>query len=121
MRLCVPILEDRGVDSPVSLHFGRAPLFLIVDTETQVCQAVTNTNPGFSLGKCQPLAALSEIRIDAVAAINVGTGVIKALQSANIRLYKVESESIAKTIEGYQAGRLVEITLDYTCQYQPGV
>jgi len=121
MKLCVPILEDRGIDSPVSPHFGIAPLFLIVDTETQVCKAVTNNHPISLLGKCQPLAALSGIRVDAIAAISIGSGAIEALQSDNIRLYKVESASISKTIKAYQSGTLSEIILSHTCQYQTGV
>jgi len=35
MKLCIPISEDRGLDSPICGHFGSAPAFLLVDTETR--------------------------------------------------------------------------------------
>ncbi|BEP17757.1 NifB/NifX family molybdenum-iron cluster-binding protein [Pyrofollis japonicus] len=30
-RIAIPVLEDRGLDSVISEHFGRAPYFLIID------------------------------------------------------------------------------------------
>ena len=34
MNICIPITRDNGIQSPVSLHFGSAPLFMVVDTES---------------------------------------------------------------------------------------
>ena len=32
MKVCVPVTHDQGLQSPVSGHFGSAPLFVLVDT-----------------------------------------------------------------------------------------
>lgn len=33
MRIVIPVEEDRGLDSRVSEHFGRAPLFLMLELD----------------------------------------------------------------------------------------
>ena len=33
LRMAIPVLEDRGIGSPVTPHFGEAPFFLFVDVE----------------------------------------------------------------------------------------
>ena len=34
MNLCIPVEQDAGPESPVCAHFGSAPLFLLVNTES---------------------------------------------------------------------------------------
>ena len=34
MKICIPVNENNGVDSSVSAHFGSAPFFMIVDSDT---------------------------------------------------------------------------------------
>ena len=72
MIICIPVTEDKGKQSPVSAHFGSAPIYLLVDTNTMACQAVPNTNQhlahGGPLGGCKPVDSLDGCDIDAVAA-----------------------------------------------------
>ncbi len=35
MNICIPVNEDKGLQSPVCAHFGSAPAFMIVDTESR--------------------------------------------------------------------------------------
>jgi len=35
MKVCIPTLDSNGVQSRVSPHFGRAPQYLVIDTNTQ--------------------------------------------------------------------------------------
>ena len=59
MHICIPVLDDRGLDSQVSAHFGSAPGFMIVDTESGSCRLIGNGNQHHAHGMCQPLAALA--------------------------------------------------------------
>ena len=36
MRIGIPILEDQGLNSQVSGHFGQAPYFMIVDIKLEI-------------------------------------------------------------------------------------
>lgn len=34
MKICFPVQQDKGMESAVYHHFGSAPLFVVVDTDT---------------------------------------------------------------------------------------
>ncbi len=34
MKICFPVQENEGLGSRVYNHFGSAPMFIVVDTET---------------------------------------------------------------------------------------
>ena len=59
MNVCIPISEDRGLASPVCGHFGSAPAFLVVDTETRSHRVLANTNAHHEHGHCTPIALLA--------------------------------------------------------------
>ena len=63
MKVCIPVTEDHGLQSPVSAHFGSAPLFMIVDIEGGSCRTVPNHNSHRGHGMCQPLSVLFFLRV----------------------------------------------------------
>ena len=79
MNICIPVTEDNGTASPVSRHFGSAPLFLIVDTDSGACRAVPNRNQHHSHGMCMPLASLAGERIDGMVVGGIGMGALSKL------------------------------------------
>jgi len=34
MKICFPVKEDKGLSSTIFGHFGSAPMFLVVDSES---------------------------------------------------------------------------------------
>jgi predicted Fe-Mo cluster-binding NifX family protein len=40
MRLCIPTIDDAGLDAQLSAHFGSAPYYTIVDTESEAFEVV---------------------------------------------------------------------------------
>ena len=52
MRIAVPIKEDRGLESTVHGHFGSAPIFARVDSETMEFKAFQNRNLEHAHGMC---------------------------------------------------------------------
>lgn len=60
MRIVIPVEEDRGLDSHSSEHFGRAPLFLVLelDDEGQILKQETVRNEGEHFGKWVGLQAV---------------------------------------------------------------
>ena len=45
MKLAIPVEEDRGIDSPVCEHFGRAPYFAVVNVEGNEVSVEVRRNP----------------------------------------------------------------------------
>ncbi|MBO3754306.1 MAG: hypothetical protein FGF53_05460 [Candidatus Brockarchaeota archaeon] len=52
MRIVIPVEDDRGLDSRLSEHFGRAPLFLMIELDEggRVLKQETMRNEGEHFG-----------------------------------------------------------------------
>ena len=44
MRICMPTINDNGLEATLHGHFGSAAYFTIVDTETDELRVVANGN-----------------------------------------------------------------------------
>lgn len=56
MNICIPIVEDRGFLSPISPHFARAPMFLLVEPSSLAHRCIPNPDP--EPGRCDLHGAL---------------------------------------------------------------
>ena len=117
MNLCIPVTEDKGLESPVSAHFGSAPLFLIVDTESGACRSVPNRNLHHAHGMCQPLQSLAGERFDGIAVGGIGMGALGKLQAANVRVFLSREARVDGTVAAFQAGALEEATPATACAH----
>lgn len=115
MNICIPIQEDKGLESPVSAHFGSAPLFMIVNTESGSCRAVSNRNLNHGHGMCQPLLSLSGENLEGMIVSGIGRGALSKLQAANIRVYLSELPTVSATLAAFKAGILKRVTPQTAC------
>jgi predicted Fe-Mo cluster-binding NifX family protein len=115
MIVCVPILKEEGARSPVSPHFGSAPLFALVDTAGGGIRFVTNRNDAHEHGRCSPLRALQGERIDAVAVLGIGGGALAKLRAAGIRVYQAEQDTAGAAAAAVGNGSAREVTDDGAC------
>jgi predicted Fe-Mo cluster-binding NifX family protein len=115
VNICIPVTDDKGLESPVSAHFGSAPLFLIVDTEGGTCRAVPNRNLIHSHGMCQPLQSLAGESLDGMVVGGIGMGALEKLRAANIQVYLSEFPTVVATVEALKAGKLKVVTPQTAC------
>lgn len=115
MQICVPVLEDRGLESRVSAHFGSAPGFMIVDTESGACRAIVNGNQHHAHGMCQPLAALAGEHVDGIVVGGIGMGALMKLQAAGITVYRCTYEKVGEALAAFTAGTLEPLGHDQAC------
>jgi predicted Fe-Mo cluster-binding NifX family protein len=106
MNICVPVEKVAGLASPVSAHFGSAPAFVLVDSDTASCRAVVNGNQHHGHGMCSPLQSLQGEQIDAMVVGGIGSGALNRLSAANIRVYVSEHATVGDVVAAYKAGRL---------------
>lgn len=109
VKICVPVTADRGLESPVSGHFGSAPLFMLVDVETRVATALTNTRAVHERGACRPLDALAGHDIDAIVVGGIGAGALMKLQGAGIRVFRAKAATVAGCLESFLKNEAEEI------------
>lgn len=123
MNICIPVNEDSGPASSVCAHFGSAPIFMIVETDSGSTRAITNRNQHHGHGMCQPLASLANEKIDAMVVGGIGMGALGKLRKAGIQVYMASQPTVAGTVDAYRAGTLQPVQPGMACaqhQHQGG-
>jgi predicted Fe-Mo cluster-binding NifX family protein len=115
MNICIPIEQDKGLESPVCAHFGSAPFFLMVDTESLACRAVPNGNQHHAHGMCHPVAALAGEKVDGIVVGGIGMGALNKLNAAGLQVFQSSFFTAKETIEAYKSHRLPVFTAQNTC------
>ena len=120
MNICIPVLEDKGLESPVSAHFGSAPVFMIVDTKSGSCRPISNRSLTHEHGMCQPLLSIANESVDGMVVGGIGTGALNKLQAANIRVFLSELPTVDATLAAFKAGTLKLVTPQTACGHGHG-
>jgi predicted Fe-Mo cluster-binding NifX family protein len=115
MIICFPTNRDQGLESKVSEHFGSAPMFLLVDSQSKEVKAHVNVDRRSGHGSCQPLRSLNGQYVDAIVAGGIGRGALAGLNQAGLRVYQACSGTIADNLAQISAGQLREMTRDHVC------
>ncbi|MEW5826338.1 MAG: NifB/NifX family molybdenum-iron cluster-binding protein [Candidatus Bipolaricaulota bacterium] len=116
MNVCLPVVENLGLESLVNEHFGSTPAFLIVDTETGEYRAVVNENAHHAHGMCQPLAALRDESIHAIVAGGIGAGALRRLHAEGIDVYLAQPGTVAQMLAALKEGTLRKATPETACR-----
>lgn len=98
----------KDLDSHVDSRFGRAPYFLLVDTETLAFEAVSNSqNLQAAQGAgIQAASLVARIRPAAVLTGHCGPKAFQVLESAGIRVYTGVSGTIREAVARLNEGAL---------------
>jgi predicted Fe-Mo cluster-binding NifX family protein len=115
MRICIPITSDEGIESAVCEHFGSAPMFMVVDTQTGACRALTNHNAHHGHGMCHPLEALAAEAIDGFVVGGIGQNALTRLRQAGIEVLLSDQQTVAQTLAAFTAGSLTSVSPAHAC------
>lgn len=115
MRICFPTDALKGMDSNVYGHFGTAPGFVIVDTESSAVEEINNSDQHHAHGGCQPMKALGGQKVDSIAVGGIGMGALMGLQNNGMRVFRAVAGTVRDNLELLQNGKLPEFTTQHTC------
>ncbi|RJO67223.1 MAG: diguanylate cyclase [Myxococcales bacterium] len=115
MKLCIPVEQDKGLESAVYGHFGSAPVFLVVDTETLACQAIVNTDQHHAHGMCHPLKAIGSVQVDGVVVGGIGMGALTKLNASGVRVFQSPFATVRETAEAMKQNKLAEFDATHAC------
>lgn len=115
MKVCFPTENLNAMDSVVFEHFGSAPGFVIVDTESQSVEEINNSDLHHAHGMCQPLKALGGHAVDAVAVGGIGMGALMKLLTQGIKVYQAEKGTVGRNIALILKEELPEFDPGFTC------
>ena len=120
MKVAIPVAEDCGLESLVYGHFGSAPVFVLVDSETMSVESLGNRDQAHVHGQCSPMQALAGRNPDAVVVGGIGAGAVRGLRAAGIKVYRCDGGTVAQAVRQLKAGELPEMNEDAACPGHAG-
>jgi predicted Fe-Mo cluster-binding NifX family protein len=120
MKICFPVMNNQGMDSLVYEHFGSAPIFIVVDAETENVTAVGNADQNHVHGACNPIKALNNQQVDAIVVGGIGGGALAGLNNMGIKVYKSMGRTVRENVAQIRIGDLPQLTVQGTCSGHSG-
>jgi predicted Fe-Mo cluster-binding NifX family protein len=115
MKICMPTLESKGMESKVHAHFGSAPYFAFFDVDSGKLELVANANEHHEHGACQPVAWMAGRGVGAVVSGGMGRRAIEMFNLAGIKVYLMDGATVGKAVDNFKAGKLAELKPDMAC------
>lgn len=115
MKICVPTNGQGGMDDSVSAHFGRAPTYTIVDTETGQVKVVENRSDHMG-GSGKPPEQVAGTGAEVVICSGLGPNAITMLSARGIASYTGATGTVKEALESYTHGRLTRATEETACK-----
>ncbi len=115
MKICFPVQNDNGIESTVYNHFGSAPVFVVVDTDTNSVASISNRDQHHTHGSCNPMKALDNQKVDALVVGGIGAGALTRLNQMGITVHRSQGETIRENLSMFQDKRLPVLTVQGCC------
>jgi predicted Fe-Mo cluster-binding NifX family protein len=116
MRICVPTGNDAGIDAPVHPHFGSAPYFSLLDTDTGGVEVLDNHDLPHEHGHCHPVGQLTGVDLDAVVVRGMGRGALARLTEAGIQVLVTDAPTLRHVLTSLRAGDLRALDPEAVCR-----
>lgn len=120
MKVCFPVNEPAALESEVFGHFGSAPAFLLVDTESDSVEVITNSDRHHAHGMCNPFTAIAGRTVDSVVVGGIGGGALMKLNGAGIEVYRASALTVRENLALYVSGQLPLVKPGGTCSTHSG-
>lgn len=110
MKVVVPV-ESKSLDAPVCPSFGRTPLFVLFDTDSETHDFIDNgaaaNQGGAGIKAAQTLV---DSGASALITFRCGENAAEVLHAAGVKMYKAQDGSAADNIAKVKDGKLSPLT-----------
>jgi len=107
VKIIIPVLENRGAESRVSSHFGRAPYFALYDSKAEKLKIIKNKKERFGRGE-RPAETMLKYKPDVVFAIDMGPRAIDLFISRGVKIETENFNTVKEIIENKDKLRKLE-------------
>lgn len=113
MKICFPTFDENGIRAWVCDHFGCAPWFTVIDSDTRACQVFSNGDQYLDEnGKCNPDAALRGHKVDVIVCRGLGRRALTTLHGMGVDVYRVEAGEVSDALTEFESGRARKMTIE---------
>jgi len=106
MKIGIPV-EEKELNTPVCQSFGRTPLFLVFDTETNDFIMLDNSAAASQGGAgIQAAQMLSDNDVEVLITFRCGENAVEVLDAAGIKIFKAQNGTVQENLESYTNGTL---------------
>lgn len=110
MKIAIP-MEEKSMSSSIGVTFGRAPYFLIFDTDTEKETYIENPAAAAQGGAgIKAAQAVIDAGAEAVILPRLGQNAAEVFEAGQIALYKAEFGSVKHNIELLKNRKLAKLT-----------
>lgn len=115
MRVCIPTTSEAGLRARLSSHFGKAPFYTVVDTDSWEIEVIPNGNTHHAHGHCNPVGSLRDARVEAVLCAGLGRNALARWLEAGVPVYLSGHVEVDGTLRSFLAGDLQAMTSLEAC------
>lgn len=108
MKVGLPTHGEDGENAAIAEHFGRAPVFTILDTETGAVETVENRGEHHG-GSGSPPVILAEAGAEVVLVGNIGRKAVTRFEDRGIAVYRGASGTVAEAVAAWEDGTLERV------------
>lgn len=106
MKIALPVENDH-METQICPSFGRAPFFLIFDTETQSASFIDNSAAASQGGAgIKAAQIIIDNKVDALLTPRCGRNAADVFIPAGIKLYKTAAALASENIKAFSSGQL---------------
>ncbi len=106
MKIAVPV-DEQSLQAPVCLSFGRAPYYLLYDSDKGEAVFMANSAAASSGGAgIKAAQTLVDAQIGALLTPRCGENAAAVLVAAGVKLYKSQAGAAQANLDAWQAGEL---------------
>lgn len=114
MKVSIPTKDENGLEGVVEPHFGKAPTYTIIDTETNQVTVIPNTSEHMG-GTGLPPEYLHENGVDIMLCGGLGFKAVNMFESYGIKVFVGAGCTVRDTFEAWKAGKLQNATAENSC------
>jgi len=115
MKVCFPVNGSPSLESEVYGHFGSAPSFVLVDTDTNDLKVIGNADQHHTHGMCSPIRALGGHDIDCVVVGGIGGGALMKLNQTGVKVYRASAKTVSENLALFTANSLPVFEQNHVC------
>jgi predicted Fe-Mo cluster-binding NifX family protein len=115
MRICIPTIGNGGLEDKLSPHFGRAPTFTIVDTDSGEVTVINNRSDHMG-GVGKPPEQIKDTGSSIVLCPGLGPNALTMLMAYGMQVFVGASGTARDAIYQFKNGRLRTATMESACR-----